>query len=96
MSAGDTQDAVFYALALLLPLSALVARRLPVGQMIKMALAWLAIFAMLFAAFWAFKHWNDKPEVPQPGTPAIDVARIDRDMVTTPVTTSGNIPLELT
>lgn len=91
MSAGETQDAVFYALALLLPLSALVARRLPVDQVVKMALAWLAIFAVLFAAIWAFQHWHDKPAVPQPGTPATDVATIGSGLVTTSVTMIGHI-----
>lgn len=40
-------DAVFYLLILLLPLSALIARRLPIGQVAKMAAAWVAIFALL-------------------------------------------------
>lgn len=39
---------MLYALVLILPLSALVARRLPIGDAIKLALAWVAIFGVLF------------------------------------------------
>ncbi|MDY7525874.1 hypothetical protein E2E30_06180 [Sphingomonas sp. AAP5] len=38
---------VLYVLVLILPLSALAARRLPIGDAIKMALAWVAIFGVL-------------------------------------------------
>lgn len=48
MSAGGL-DLVFLALVLILPVSALAARRLPLGETVKMALAWLAIFAIAFA-----------------------------------------------
>lgn len=37
---------LFYGVMLILPLSALVARRVPIGQTVKMALAWIAIFAV--------------------------------------------------
>lgn len=37
-------DILFYCLLLLLPLSALIARRIPLKSGFKMALAWLAIF----------------------------------------------------
>ena len=40
-------NAAFLALMLVLPLSALLARKLPIGNMLKMALAWIAIFAVL-------------------------------------------------
>lgn len=44
---GDTTaSTLFYALLLILPLSALLARRLPMKQVAKMALAWAAIFAV--------------------------------------------------
>ncbi|HVF92900.1 MAG TPA: TIGR02281 family clan AA aspartic protease [Sphingomonas sp.] len=39
-------DLIFYGAMLILPLSALVARRLPLAQTAKMALAWAAIFAI--------------------------------------------------
>lgn len=42
---GDTRvDAVFYALALILPLSALLVRRVPLKRMLVLSAAWLAIF----------------------------------------------------
>lgn len=37
-------DIAYYLILLILPLSALMARRLPIGQVARMALAWLAIF----------------------------------------------------
>jgi aspartyl protease family protein len=46
MSGDTTASALFYALCLILPLSALLARRLPFKQTAKMALAWVAIFAV--------------------------------------------------
>src|SRR3546814_20926795 len=45
VNSGPSQDALFYALCLILPLSALIARRLPIRQVAKMAIAWIAIFA---------------------------------------------------
>lgn len=39
--------AVLYLLVLILPLSALIARRLPIADVLKMALAWIAIFGVL-------------------------------------------------
>ena len=41
-------DVVYLALMLILPISALAARRLPLGETVKMALAWVAIFGVLF------------------------------------------------
>jgi aspartyl protease family protein len=46
MNDGTAQSALFYALCLILPLSALLARRLPFKQVARMALAWIAIFAV--------------------------------------------------
>jgi len=39
-------DILFYALLLILPLAGLIARRPPLGQTLKMALAWVGIFAV--------------------------------------------------
>ncbi|MEP7006064.1 MAG: hypothetical protein ABI810_08785 [Sphingomonas bacterium] len=41
-------DFLFYSLWLILPISALAARRLPMKDSFKMALAWVAIFGLLF------------------------------------------------
>ncbi len=40
-------DVAYLALILILPLSSLIARRLPLGSTVKMALAWAAIFGVL-------------------------------------------------
>ncbi|MEO5494343.1 MAG: TIGR02281 family clan AA aspartic protease [Sphingomonas sp.] len=42
---NQTGNAIFYALLLILPLSALLARRMPLGRVAVMALAWIGIFA---------------------------------------------------
>ena len=39
-------DMLFYALLLILPLAGLIARRPPLGQTLKMVLAWVGIFAV--------------------------------------------------
>ena len=46
MNGDRTADVLFYGLFLLLPLSALFARRLPIGSVMKMAVAWIAIFGL--------------------------------------------------
>jgi aspartyl protease family protein len=48
MSDGDTASLVYGVLLLVLVGSALVARSLPIGQTIKMALGWVGIFALIF------------------------------------------------
>ena len=50
----DSFGAVYLALLLILPMSALAARRLPIAETLKLALAWVAIFGMLFVlvALW--------------------------------------------
>lgn len=51
-----TGDVILYAAMLLLPLSALIARRLPIGDMLKMALAWLAVFLLLYLVVVAWQE----------------------------------------
>lgn len=46
MTSDRTADLMFYALMLLLPLSALMSRRLPIASVLKMTAAWVAIFAI--------------------------------------------------
>ena len=41
-------DILYYALWLILPISALAARRIPMKDTLKVALAWVAIFGILF------------------------------------------------
>src|SRR3546814_15277999 len=65
VNSGPSQDALFSALCRILPLSALIARRLPIRQVAKMAIAWIAIFALALllatqrhrvAAAWSSLH----------------------------------------
>ncbi len=42
---------IYFGLAIILVLSALVSRRLPLAQVIKMALGWAAIFSVMFVGF---------------------------------------------
>ena len=46
MTGERATDLIFLLLAMTLPLSALLARRTPLGRTMKMALAWVAIFAV--------------------------------------------------
>jgi aspartyl protease family protein len=43
-----TADLLYFSLILILPLSALIARRVPMKNTLKMAVAWVAIFVALF------------------------------------------------
>lgn len=47
MNGPQTGDILFYALLLLLPLSSLIARRMPIGQVARMTAAWIGIFGGL-------------------------------------------------
>jgi aspartyl protease family protein len=51
MNFGDGPSLAWGIVALIIVGSSLVARRLPLGQTLKMALAWVAIFAGLFVIF---------------------------------------------
>ena len=51
MNELDGPYAVYMVLAIVLVASALVVRKVPMGQAAKMALAWIAIFAVMFAVF---------------------------------------------
>lgn len=60
---GDSSAALWYLLALMLPLAALFARRLPIGNIMRMALIWVAIFAvgLILATLWTRNraYWDD-------------------------------------
>jgi len=49
-------DILYYALWLILPISALAARRIPMKDSLKMALAWVAIFGVLFVLVAAWQQ----------------------------------------
>ncbi len=51
MNDADGPSIIWGIVSLLLVVSALAARRLPLGQTVKMALAWVAIFAGMFVIF---------------------------------------------
>lgn len=51
MSGDDNASLIYGILAVMLVASSLAARRLPLQQMAKMILAWVAIFAGMFALF---------------------------------------------
>jgi aspartyl protease family protein len=49
---------VFYVVAALFVASSLIGRQLPVGKTVKMALAWVAIFAIATALFVFLRAWG--------------------------------------
>jgi len=49
---------VFYIVAAVFVASALVGRQLPLGQTVKMILAWIAIFAIVTAIFVFLRAWG--------------------------------------
>jgi aspartyl protease family protein len=51
MNGYQTPNALYLVLWLLLVVGVLASRRLPVGKMIRIALAWVAIFATVFLLF---------------------------------------------
>jgi aspartyl protease family protein len=48
---GRGPEVIYYAMVIVLVLTSLTVRRLPLGKTIKMALAWVAIFAGFFLVF---------------------------------------------
>ncbi len=55
MNGNSAVDLIWFAGAFALVLSALVARRIKLADGVKMALAWVAIFGLLFLAIWTFQ-----------------------------------------
>lgn len=49
MTGDGIVQTIWFTGAFALVISALVARRLPIGDVVKMALIWIAIFALMFA-----------------------------------------------
>ena len=49
-------NALYLALMMILPISALAARRLPIADVLKMALAWAAIFGVMFLLVMLWQH----------------------------------------
>lgn len=55
MSGDNAVQLIWFVGAFTLVLSGLVARRINLGDGVKMALAWIAIFALVFLAIWTFQ-----------------------------------------
>lgn len=55
MSSDTGVELVWFAMAFMLVISAVVARRLPLGTVAKMALAWTGIFGAVFLVIWAWQ-----------------------------------------
>ena len=55
MTSDSAVDLIWFAGSFALVLSALVARRIKLAEGVKMALAWAAIFGLLFLAIWTFR-----------------------------------------
>jgi len=55
VTGADPGNFIYLLLLLILPVAALAARRIPLGQTLRMALIWLGIFAagLILATFWA-------------------------------------------
>jgi len=51
MNGGQAPYTLYLTLWIVLVASALIGRRLPVGKLAKLALAWIAIFASVFILF---------------------------------------------
>ncbi len=61
-------DFVYYGLVLILPLSAMMARRIPIGRTLRMALIWIAIFGtayIVIAQRDRLTGWWPKQSAPQ-------------------------------
>ena len=55
MTGDSAVDLIWFAGSFALVLSALVARRIKLADGVKMALAWVAIFGLVFLAIWTFR-----------------------------------------
>ena len=47
----NAPNAIYYVMVIVFVLSSLVAMRMPIGKAMKMAAAWIAIFALAFVLF---------------------------------------------
>ena len=55
MNGDTTVQMIWFVGAFALVLSSLAARRLNLAEGLKMALAWVAIFGLVFLAIWTFQ-----------------------------------------
>ena len=76
---NTTLNALMIGLMLLLPLSALAARRLPAGSLVRMVLAWVAIFTVIVVAVLAWQSFTAGGEDPGDAPIRTDVAALSID-----------------
>jgi aspartyl protease family protein len=76
---SDGALAALLALTLILPLSALIARRVPVGQTAKLAALWIVIFAVAAVAVTQVDRWRGSGRG-DPATTHGQPMRIQRDV----------------
>lgn len=55
MTMDDGMQLVWFGMAFALVLSGFVARRIPLATTLRMALAWVGIFAFVFLAVWGWQ-----------------------------------------
>lgn len=76
---GQAPNVAFYAMAILLVLSSVVAMKLPLGKALKMTAAWIAIFAgffILFAFRGDFLAFGQRLKAEAIGSPIADGAEV--------------------
>jgi len=73
MTSGQTASLIFSLLCLVLVASSLISRRIPLGQTVKYALAWVAIFSLGLVLFsfrdQAGRAWAEVKRQVSPSTP---------------------------
>lgn len=98
MDSDQAMQGLYALLVLILPLSALLARRLPIGHMARLALIWVAIFAALLGAFkWAQRQgWlpNERDVLSVDTQPAPPPARAEGQALRIPVARDGHYWVE--
>lgn len=55
MSGDTTVEVIWFVMAFTLVISAVIARRIPLGTMMKMGLAWAGIIAAVFLVIWGWQ-----------------------------------------
>jgi hypothetical protein len=55
MTSGDAVDVIWFVGAFALVLSAFAARRVPMGEAVRMALIWILIFGASFLVIWGWQ-----------------------------------------
>lgn len=102
MSGDQAMSSLWYVLALVLVGSALLARRMPMGGMLRMAMLWAVIFAALLGLFKMGEQYGlfsdriggEGDSISMPETSSPPVARIDGQALHIPVAPDGHYWVE--